>query len=115
MLLTEEQQFEENIRKESLTNEEQSAQNQLNELDQEKEDEHRCRNCGIMNIEEGYPFPLCHDCRKSLSSRPIPFKIKGFFVLVLAIALTSLVTFPASLEAGVAYQRGIMAEKDKKF
>lgn len=86
-----------------------------NEHDEENEEEQGCRKCGSMAIEEGHSFPLCQECRTSMARRPVPFKIKAVFALVLIIAFASLVTFPTSLRAGVAYQRGIQAAEDKKF
>lgn len=106
---------EEEIREETTTDEAQNVQSQFDEQVEENEEEQGCRKCGSMAIEEGYSFPLCHECRTSMARRPVPFKIKAVFALVLMIAFASLVTFPASLRAGVAYQRGIQAAKDKKF
>lgn len=79
------------------------------------EDDTVCKNCGTTLVVEGYSIPLCNECRERFTKYPIPAKIKVFAVIILAIMTFSLVSFPDSLNAGIAYERGLRAEGEKRF
>lgn len=75
----------------------------------------QCKNCGSSDVEAGYTLALCQKCRDQFVNRPIPLWIKGVFAFVVLISLYALTNFPTSLKAGVAYERGVRAEKAKKM
>lgn len=76
---------------------------------------HYCRNCGSYDVEEGYKLELCHECRNKLAKRPVPIKIKLFFILIIIMFLASLIKLPKTLNVAVEYQRGEKAEKNLKY
>ncbi len=74
-----------------------------------------CKNCGRSPVVEGYAIPLCRSCRERFIKYPIPPIIKVFSVILLAILVFSLISFPKSLKAGIAYERALRAERDNKY
>ena len=78
-------------------------------------DDSVCRSCGSSPVVEGYSIPLCHECRQYFTKFPIPKWIKVFSVILLAIMTFSLASFPMSLNAGIAYKRGLRAESNRKY
>lgn len=74
-----------------------------------------CTNCNSSLVEPEYKVPLCKECRDKLSNRPIPLWIKAFFGIIIIILILSLVKFPSSVKAGVAHERGVRAEKEKRY
>lgn len=68
-----------------------------------------CVNCGHPIVVEGYPNPLCSDCRQSLIKYPIPVYIKIFAVLIVLVMIYSLTKLPHNLMAVVHYERGLKA------
>ncbi|MDF2883883.1 MAG: hypothetical protein K0R54_4448 [Clostridiaceae bacterium] len=74
-----------------------------------------CKNCGSLEIEEGYSLTLCRECRDKLSKRPFPMKIKLALALIFLIIIVSLSKFPSTIYAGVEFQKGLQAEKELKF
>jgi|GEM_PF-855819 len=80
-----------------------------------EEDPTVCRNCGRTPVVEGYTIPLCKECRRHYTNHPVPVWIKVFATIVLAVMTYSLISFPKSLEGGIAYERGIRAEKQNKY
>jgi tetratricopeptide (TPR) repeat protein len=74
-----------------------------------------CSSCGQSPVIEGYSIPLCQECRQHFTRFPIPKWIKAFAVVILFFLIYSLVSFPKSLNAGVAYERGLRAEGEKKY
>lgn len=74
-----------------------------------------CRNCGSIDVEEGYSMNLCKDCRDTFAKRPFPVKIKLFLALLAVIIIYSLFNFPSTIKVGVEYERGIKAEKQLKY
>ncbi|HEX2946481.1 MAG TPA: tetratricopeptide repeat protein [Clostridia bacterium] len=79
------------------------------------DDESVCRNCGKTPVVEGYSIPLCRECRSHYINYPIPRWIKVFATVVLAVMTYSLVSFPKSLEGGIAYERGNRAESQHMY
>lgn len=74
-----------------------------------------CSSCGRSPVVEGYSIPLCQECRQHFTRFPIPKWIKVFAVVILFFMTYSLVSFPKSLKAGIAYERGLRAEGEKKY
>ncbi|MEN6314992.1 MAG: tetratricopeptide repeat protein [Clostridiaceae bacterium] len=79
------------------------------------DDGHVCKNCGSPSVLEGYTIPLCSECRQKFMKYPVPKSIKVFSTIMLAIMVFSLLSFSKSLNAGIAYERGLRAEKEAKF
>jgi hypothetical protein len=75
------------------------------------EETNGCKNCGGLPEDGGYEFRLCAPCRDTLCQRPLPVWIWGVFGVVVLVLLAALVRFPASVSAGVAFERGRRAEK----
>lgn len=69
-----------------------------------------CKACGQPFEERGYQFPLCEKCRTILANRPLPKIVKAAFLCVLIILILSFTKFPDSLKAGIAFEKGRMAE-----
>ena len=69
-----------------------------------------CRSCGGVPIEPHYALPLCTSCRDQLSRRPVPRTITVAASLVLLFLGFAFFEMPASLRAGVAYERAQRAE-----
>ena len=78
------------------------------------EEENRCKNCDNRR-EDSYQFPLCKECRDSLARRPLPLWIKIGSAVVALVLCFAFAKFPASLRAGIAFERGQKAEAQKKF
>jgi hypothetical protein len=74
-----------------------------------------CNSCGGPPEEKGYQFPLCAACRDQFSNRPLPIWLTAVFVLGVAVVLFALTRFPASLEAGIAFERGHRAEAAGRY
>ena len=70
-----------------------------------------CRSCGRLDVEPEYELPLCADCREELSRTPFPTWINVTAALVAIVLLIALFRFPASVQAGIAFERGRRAEK----
>src|SRR5437870_13256144 len=70
-----------------------------------------CKNCGRSPVERGYQVPLCPPCRTLLCKRPLPAWIYGVSVVVALALLFALARFPASVKAGIAFERGRRAER----
>lgn len=77
--------------------------------------EQTCANCGESPVVEGYSIPLCYRCREHLIKYPVPVPVKIFALIVLLVFTFSMLSFPKSLKAGIAYERGLRAESEKKF
>ena len=65
-----------------------------------------CANCGSMVIEQGYPTPLCKDCRTKFIRYPIPLSIKIFAGLIGLALVFAIVNLPGNLSAAIHYKRG---------
>lgn len=74
-----------------------------------------CAECGSYQIEEGYAKPLCRKCREKYVKYPVPIWIKIISLIIIGIVIFSLFKFPISLNAAVAYERGVKAESEKKY
>lgn len=74
-----------------------------------------CKNCGSTDVVQGFSIPLCQECRQRFTKYPIPTAIKIFSAIIIAIMTFSLFSFPESLKAGIAFERGLRAETGKKF
>jgi hypothetical protein len=79
------------------------------------EEEKVCKNCGGVPEEGGYPLALCTPCRDTLSQRPLPIWITGVAAVVVLVLGLALIRFPASLNAGIAFERGRRAERAGNF
>jgi hypothetical protein len=73
-----------------------------------------CKSCG-QQAEPDYSLPLCSACRESLSKRPLPKWVKLSFFLVILVTLFAATKFPKSLVAGIAFERGRLAEGSHDF
>jgi tetratricopeptide (TPR) repeat protein len=102
----ENQQDDQGVQQDQDTQEEQEAQ---------EDQEGICKSCGSTSVVEGYSIPLCKECREKYARRPIPAAIKIFASIIIAILIFSLVSFPKSLNAGIAFERGQRAENAKKY
>jgi len=67
------------------------------------------------NVEEEYELPLCWDCRRWASLRPLPQDIKLLCALVLMALIYAGYYYPDTLGATIAYQEGQRAEQVKDF
>lgn len=74
-----------------------------------------CSNCGGTPVVQGYSLPLCAKCRDYFTKYPVPGSIKIFALALLVIFIISMLFFPKSLKAGIAYERGLRAENEKKY
>ncbi|MBV9467809.1 MAG: hypothetical protein JO316_00200 [Abitibacteriaceae bacterium] len=79
------------------------------------EDSVGCRNCQQPEIEPGYNFSLCRSCREQMAQRPLPQWIRGTAALVGVVLLLAFIRFPASLSAGIAFDRGHRAETSQHY
>ncbi len=84
-------------------------------LPQDEQQENTCKKCGSLAIEPGYMLPLCSACRTELARRPIPARMKVFFVLIAAVLFFALLSFPKSLTAAIHLERGARAEASKHY
>jgi hypothetical protein len=78
-------------------------------------DPNTCGSCRQPHVERGYRSPLCSTCRTALARRPVPPWITGTGVLIAIMLAVALVKFPASLGAGLAYERGQRAERARDY
>lgn len=74
-----------------------------------------CKNCKCPYVEEEYELPLCWDCRRWASLRPVPQDIKLICTLVLMALLYAGYYYPKTLGASIAFQEGLRAEKAQDF
>lgn len=74
-----------------------------------------CRSCGKPEIEAGYRFSLCAECRNTMARRPLPRWIIATTALVGCVLAVAFLLFPASLSAGVAFERGQRAEASHNY
>ena len=74
-----------------------------------------CKNCMCPGVEEEYELPLCWDCRRWASLRPLPQDIKLLCALVLLALLYAGYYYPDTLGASIAYQEGLRAERVEDF
>ncbi|HEX5324741.1 MAG TPA: tetratricopeptide repeat protein [Capsulimonadaceae bacterium] len=81
----------------------------------EAEEEIGCKSCGHPDTEPGYALSLCVSCRDKLARRPMPWWISASAVLVLLAVVVASASFPSSLSAGVAYERGKRAEASGNY
>ena len=73
-----------------------------------------CKVCGAQP-QEGFPIPLCSDCRTKLARRPIPIGIKVAGAIVGLLIIFALTRIPTSMAATVAFERGLAADKRGDF
>ena len=78
------------------------------------EENAQCKNCGHPK-EVLYQFPLCKECRDILARRPLPLWTKLSFAMVILVLCFAFTRFPASLRAGIAFERGRRAEAVRNF
>ena len=74
-----------------------------------------CKGCWSPYVEEEYEFPLCWDCRRRASLRPLPQAIKLICALVVMALIYAGYYYPDTFGASLAYQEGQRAEKVKDF
>jgi len=74
-----------------------------------------CQICLYPSVEEGYELPLCWDCRRRGSLRPLPRAIKLMCALVVIALTYAGYCYFETLGALIAYQEGQRAEKVKDF
>jgi len=79
------------------------------------DEQYVCSQCGSYQVEEGYTVPLCKQCRERYIKYPIPWWIKIISLIIGGIVIFSLFNFSKSFKVAVAYERGIKAEKDRKY
>jgi hypothetical protein len=65
-----------------------------------------CVNCGHMIVEQGYPTPLCKDCRTKFIRYPIPLSIKIFAALIGVALVFAMFNLPGNLSVAIHYKRG---------
>lgn len=69
-----------------------------------------CTSCGQL-AEMGRSTPLCASCRCRLASRPLPRWLVISALALLVPFVMAIGRFPATLAAGIAFERGSRAEK----
>ncbi|MFN8242623.1 MAG: hypothetical protein U0X40_01105 [Ferruginibacter sp.] len=74
-----------------------------------------CINCGHPVVEQGYPNPLCADCRQRFIRFPIPNWIKFFGAGIGLIFLFSLYKIPKNISLGLHLEKGKTAVAEKKY
>jgi predicted Zn-dependent protease len=74
-----------------------------------------CANCGHPVVEQGYPTPLCKDCRAKFINFPIPAGIKIFAGVIGVILVIAMFKAPKNFSAGIHYQRGKEAIQKANF
>lgn len=85
------------------------------ELNKGEPNQKSCEQCGDSNIEDGYLFDLCTNCRDKLVKFRLPIWVKGFAILVLVTLAAALVKFPNTLNMGISYERAVRYEQNKKY
>lgn len=80
----------------------------------QQEDDH-CKSCSNPEIEDGYALLLCKECRNQLVARSVPLWIKGTTFVIAILLVYALIRFPATLQAGVHYEKGLRAEQETLF
>jgi len=81
----------------------------------EQTEPNKCANCGSSWIEQGYPTPLCSDCRQRFIKFPIPGLIKLFGLAIVAIVLISMIRLPQNISLGIHKARGEKAFKNRQY
>ena len=75
-----------------------------------------CKNCGRQCQPEAGRIQVCDVCREAYINYPIPNKITVMLIVTICIvALLMWFRFPASINAGVYYERANQAMEDKRF
>ncbi|WP_143309551.1 tetratricopeptide repeat protein [Chitinophaga vietnamensis] len=74
-----------------------------------------CIKCLRPDYEPGYITQLCKDCRKELSRFPVKNSIKWAALAVGLLFLVSLYNFPRYFSAGVAYEKAVKAEDQRRY
>lgn len=75
-----------------------------------------CENCGQSCQPEAGRIPVCNTCREAYIKYPIPKKLTIVLIVTLCIiALLMYYRFPASVNAGILYERANQAMEDKRF
>lgn len=69
-----------------------------------------CRSCGSAPELGAYATPLCTRCRDTLSKRGVPPWVRALCLLIGVIFIVSLWGFPATVGAGISFERGQRAE-----
>lgn len=85
------------------------------DLDQEITDDIVCKNCQSPNVEDGYTIPLCKACREKYYKKSLPAWVIGLLCICAALAIFSLIQFPKSLGAGIAYEKGTRFAEAHKY
>src|SRR5262245_8298723 len=75
----------------------------------------KCANCGSSWIEQGYPTPLCSDCRQRFIKFPIPLLIKIFGLAIVSIVLIAMTRLPQNISLGIHNARGEKAFKNRQY
>ena len=75
----------------------------------------RCVNCGDYPETGDYKLLLCKRCRDTLANRPFPAWVYAGSVILVLIFFYSLLTFPASINTAVSFERGKRAETSNDF
>lgn len=74
-----------------------------------------CRNCGSLDIEEGYDLELCPRCRKLYANRPIPVLIKIASIGLIIVLIVGMIKFTSNIEYIVKFKRGQKAERELNY
>lgn len=74
-----------------------------------------CRNCGSLDIEEGYELELCPRCRKLYANRPIPVLIKIASIGLVIVLMVGIIKFTSNIGYIVKFKRGQKAERELNY
>ncbi|NII24165.1 hypothetical protein HB364_03700 [Pseudoflavitalea sp. X16] len=74
-----------------------------------------CANCNSPAVVEGYPTPLCQECRQQFIKYPIPLWIKIFAGAIGVVVVFALFSFPKNLSLGLQLEKGVKAAKQHKY
>ena len=83
--------------------------------DQATEAPLNCTQCGGGEIEPGFRLPLCGRCRTLLARRPFPPWLRISCLFLLAIMVFAGVRSINSFRAGIAFERGKQAERQRDY
>jgi len=75
----------------------------------------QCIQCREKPGVEGYPMPLCTDCRDTFNKYPVPKWIWAFAGVILLLMLAGFTRMPKYLETAVHLRRAEKAVSDKRY